>query len=350
MFCVSSAGSSHWASRNLLIETGCEDKPANGVFVEAYNGAIERQSSEGKVTRVQLSYLEHLPDSSDRTILTVRSGALAFGLAIDDLLRNRGMYIRDAGIFVSDAVSGLTFASYMASGGFQSGADIVSQVQKAEEQSIERARAEVPALSMQYRSGSHSNRYVPVGFFGNREKYGVEFNGNLFISKAGSKVFAEELARMAWSGDTLSYRIGTGPVPDFRERENAARQHVLDDYQPVVITDWSSQGIRYSEEAFSTLLDVDLDPLRNRGDELSAVLVRFALPMTLPRRAGCVAARQPTGGSANSRWDSRRHSRCERRVSATAISGSPGGLRRPVRNRFVACRRRLFRTSRPLGT
>jgi hypothetical protein len=280
-------GPSHWASRNVLIETGCEGKPSDGVFVEAYNGVIESLSSEGKVTKVQVSYLEHLSDSNDRTILTVRSGGLAFGLAMDDLLRSKGMYIRDAGIFVSDAVSGLTFASYMASGGFHPGSDIVSRVQKMEEQSMERARAEIPALSMGYRSGRHPNRYVPVGFFGNREKYGVEFNGNLFISKAGSKAFAEELSRMSWSGDTLSYRIGTGTTPDFRERENAAQQHVLDDYQPVVMTDWESEGIRYSEEAFSTLLDADLDPLRNRGDELSALLVRLhaSNDSRAPRRA-----------------------------------------------------------------
>src|SRR5262249_136775 len=132
-----------------------------------------------------------------------------------------------------------------------------------------------PAISMELRSGRHPNRYVPVGFFGNREKYGVEFNGSLFISKAGSKAFAEEKARMLWNGDTLSYRIGTGAELDFRERENPARQHVLDDYQPVVVTEWSAGGIRYSEEAFATLLDANLDPFRNRGDELSALLVRL---------------------------------------------------------------------------
>lgn len=280
-------GPSHWASRRVLVETGCEGKPATGISAEAYNGVIESLSSEGKATSLQISYLEHLPDSSDRTILTLHSGNLAFGIAMDDLLRSKGMYIRDAGIFVSDAGSGMTFASYMASGGLHAGADIVSRVTQIGEQSMERARAEVPALSMEYRSGRHPNRYIPVGFFGNREKYGVEFNGNLFISKGGSKAFADEVARMLWSGDTLSYRIGTGTLPDFRERENAAQQRVLDDYQPVVLTDWSNEGIRYSEEAFSTLVDAELDPLHNRGDELSALLVRLRAvnETSAPRRA-----------------------------------------------------------------
>ena len=33
---------------------------------------------------------------------------------------------------------------------------------------------------MMYRSGRHPVRYIPVGFVGSREKYGVDFNGNLF--------------------------------------------------------------------------------------------------------------------------------------------------------------------------
>jgi hypothetical protein len=268
-------GSSRWDSRNIQIETGCEGRPPAQVSVEAYNGLVDQLSTDGNIAKAQVSYMEHRPDSNDQTILTVRAGTLAFGLAFDDLVRNKGVYIRDAGIFVSDAASGETFASFLAFSGLHLARNIASRVSAAGEQSMQRARAEIPALSMQYRSGRHPNRYVPVGFFGNREKYGVDFNGNLFISKAGSKAFADELARMQWKDDTLYYRIGTGAVPDFREREDSARQRVLDDYQPVILTNWSNALIQYSEEAFATLVDAGLEPLRNRGDEISVLLVRL---------------------------------------------------------------------------
>jgi len=111
----------------------------------------------------------------------------------------------------------------------------------------------------------------------NREKYGIEFNGNLFISKRGSKVFPEEQARMEWRGDDLTYRIGTGLTPDFRARERSASQSVADDDLPIVLTDWTQDGLGFHEEAFSTLLDAPLQTWKIRGDETSALLARLTV-------------------------------------------------------------------------
>jgi hypothetical protein len=265
-------GSSRWNEREVRIETGCEGTPKSDPSFDIYNGRVLEKRVEGEVTRLRLMYLEHQPGSNDGTILTVRTPDLRFGVAIDDLIQRKGVYVREAGVFVGDGAD--TFASYLAAGRLRPGQDIYSRVGKAGEQSLERAMSEIPALSMMYRSGRHSYRYIPVGFVGNREKYGVDFNGNLFISKGGSKAFPEELAGMLWNDDTLWFRIGTGAVPDFREREGSARQRVVDDEQPVVITEWSTEGVAYREEAFATLLDAPLDPWKNRGDEISALLVK----------------------------------------------------------------------------
>src|SRR5438105_117772 len=54
----------------------------------------------------------------------------------------------------------------------------------------------------------------------------------------------------------------------------ARRASVVDDEQPVVITDWSTEGVSYREESFATLLDAPLDPWKNRGDEISAFVVK----------------------------------------------------------------------------
>lgn len=266
-------GSSRWNERVIRIETGCEGKPKSEPAFEIYNGRVQEKAAVGNATRLRVLYLEHAPYSNDGTVLTVGAKPLSFGVAIDDLIQKQAIYVRDTGVFVGDG--DFSFASYLASGRLRPGEDIYSRIQSFPEQSLERAMSEIPALSMMYRSGRHTNRYIPVGFAGNREKYGIDFNGNFFISKSGSKVFQEELARMLWKDDTLSFRIGTGTVPDFRERENSARQHVLDDEQPVVITEWTNGGVTYREEAFATLLDAPLDPWRNRGDEISALLVKL---------------------------------------------------------------------------
>jgi len=267
-------GAARWSEREVRIETGCEGKPKSEPQFQIYNGRLVEKRVDGDATRLRLMYLEHLPESNDGTLLTMNAGGLQFGVAVDDVIRRKASYVRDAGVFVADGPSAETFASYLASGSLRPGQDIYARIGKAGEQSLERAMSEIPALSMMYRSSRHPNRYIPVGFPGSREKYGVDFNGNLFISKGGSKAFVDEQARMLWSDDTLWFRIGTGAVPDFREREGAARQHVVDNELPIVITEWSSDGINYREESFATLLDAPLDPWKNRGDEISAFVVK----------------------------------------------------------------------------
>jgi hypothetical protein len=265
-------GSSNAANRDVLIETGCENKPAHPVSLEIYNGRIERTLPQGRGVRATLMYTDHEPESNDRTILTIRSGGFQFGVAMDDLLHHKGIYVRDAGIFIGDATSGFDFQSYLGSGKLRPGRDIVSRVGVQPEQSLERAMADVPALAMTNR---RPYRYIPLSFPGTREKYGLLFNGNAFIGKRESKLFADEKARMLWEGNTITWRIGTGAVPDFREREAAARQQVLNDDLPVAVTDWNSGGVNFRQEAFVTLLDAPLDPLKNRGDEVSVLLMKI---------------------------------------------------------------------------
>ncbi len=264
-------GRPRWNARDVIVETGLEKKPAEEVAVDAYNGTILSTDRDGSRMRIHMLYTEHPSESNDRTILQLSSSSVSFGVAIDDLIAQKGIYVRDAGIFIGDGALGETFESFLASGRMRLGRDIRSLVSKQPEQSLERATAEVPALGMTNR---RPFRYIPLGFPGNREKYGLLFNGNVFIGKRDSKLFGEETARMLWNGDTITYRIATGAVPDFRERERSARQRLLEDELPIALTAWTTGGVEYREEAFATLLEPPLDPLKNRGDEHSVLLLR----------------------------------------------------------------------------
>ncbi|MEK7405607.1 MAG: hypothetical protein AAB225_10915 [Acidobacteriota bacterium] len=265
-------GRSRWNARDLVVETGCEGKAPAEVAADAYNGTILSATRDASRLRIRLLYTEHEPGSNDRTILRLSTSTVSFGVAIDDLIAQKGIYVRDAGVFIGDGASGETFESFLSSGRMRLGRDIRSLVSKQPEQSLERATVELPALGLTNR---RPFRYIPLGFTGNREKYGLLFNGNVFIGKRDSKLFAEETARMLWSGDTITYRIGTGAAPDFRERERSARQWLLDDEVPVAVTTWTSGGVEYREEAFATLLDAPLDAAKNRGDEHSVLLMRI---------------------------------------------------------------------------
>ncbi|PYV15042.1 MAG: hypothetical protein DMG21_16250 [Acidobacteria bacterium] len=271
-------GNSRWNLREINLQSGLEGKPHRELSVMAYNGVVggsEPLKASPPGIRLKVLYTEHEPDSNDRTILTIRGGSESFGVCVDDIIARKGVYVRPLGIFLGDAAVNEDFAGYLESGIFRPGEDIISRTLKQPEQSMDRALAEVPRLAFTVRSARHPLRYIPLGFPASREKYGLDFNGNVFISKTSSKAMKEDLARMLWYGDEIYFRLGTGSTPDFRERELAARQSLLDDELPLVVTEWETEGISYREQAYATLLDAPLDDTRLDGDEPTVVFLRL---------------------------------------------------------------------------
>ncbi len=271
-------GDSRWAVRVINVQTGIDGHAQEPVSVTAYNGWVaETLAFEARPPGIQIKvlYSDHSPDSSDRTILTLHAGAEAFGVSIDDLIGRKAIYVKPLGIFLGDAAVKEDFAAYLESGSFRPGEDIMSRVSRHSEQTLNQAFAEIPRLAFAARESAHHLRYIPLGFPTSREKYGLDFNGNAFISKESSKAMKEDLARMLWQGDQIYFRLGTGTVPDFREREFGAKQDLLEGYLPLVMTRWQTDGVKYQEEAYATLLDAPLDDLHLRGDEVSVLLLRL---------------------------------------------------------------------------
>lgn len=271
-------GDSRWNVREVNIQTGLDGHAAAPVAATAYNGFVLATSpleSQPRGSHLKVLYTEHAPDSNDRTVLQLRAGTEAFGVSIDDLMQRKGVYVRPLGIFIGDGEVKEDFATYTEAGTFRPGEDVISRVSRHAEQSLDQALAEIPRLALATRQGAHPFRYFPLGFPTSREKYGLDFNGNAFISKASSKAMREDLARMLWQGDQIYFRLGTGAVPDFRERELGAKQELLEDYLPLVITRWQRGGIDYSEEAYATMLDALLDDNHLRGDEPSVMFLRL---------------------------------------------------------------------------
>jgi len=283
-------GNSRWNQREINLQSGLEGKPRAQLSVAAYNGVVldsePLTDADVKVgattgakvapgTRLKVLYTEHGPDSNDRTILTVRGASEAFGVSVDEIIEHKGVYVRPLGIFLGDGAVDDDFATYLQSGIHRPGKDIISRTLQQPEQTLDRALAEAPRLSFTARSSRHPLRYIPLGFPAAREKYGLDFNGNVFISKTSSKAMKEDLAHMLWDGDLIYFLLGTGTTQDFRERELAAKQALLDDYLPLVTTQWETEGVGYKEEAYATMPDAPLDDAHLRGDEPSILFLRL---------------------------------------------------------------------------
>ena len=81
-----------------------------------------------------------------------------------------------------------------------------------------------------------------------------------------------ERARLRWAGDRITWRIGTGQTPYYRE-DHKASMALLDGYLPVIAQRWENEGLRYEEEAFATLLRGPLAPSAARNEQTPAVLM-----------------------------------------------------------------------------
>jgi hypothetical protein len=271
-------GDSRWAARVVNVQTGLDGHTQVPLSAAVYNGIVAATLPfDSKPPGIQLKvlYSEHSRNSNDRTVLTLHAGADAFGVSVDDVIERKAIYVKPLGIFLGDAAIKEDFAAFLESGAMRPGDDIISRVSAHPEQTLNQALAEIPRLALAGRQTSHHLRYIPLGFPTNREKYGLDFNGNAFISKESSKAMKEDLAGMLWRGDEIYFRLGTGTVPDFRERELGTKQDLLDSYLPLVKTQWQSEGVTYQEEAYTTLLDAPLDDRHLRGDEPSVLFLRL---------------------------------------------------------------------------
>ncbi len=92
--------------------------------IEVYSGEIVSEAGRtetscewppGKPLALTVRYAKPRPWKSDRTVLRFRLPDTAFGVAVDDVIRDGGVYVRDVGLFVSLDEMNRDAAGYLAS-------------------------------------------------------------------------------------------------------------------------------------------------------------------------------------------------------------------------------------------
>jgi hypothetical protein len=242
------------------IDLGTPQAPELAVF----NGVLRSVKPAGNGVVADLIASEPAPSGShDITIVTVRaSEGRNFSFSVEDL--KRGPVVIPA-FHARITAEGPTAAPAI-------GESIRKLIALQPEQSYERASREIPPLDPWEREGG-GRLYLPLAVDASWQKFAFEIGGNVFISKQGTKAKGAELGRLKWSGDKLTWKIGTGEKPYFRE-DRKATISTLEDRFPVATQHWESDGYRYSEEAFATLLDGPLDPNDPaRNEQTPAVLL-----------------------------------------------------------------------------
>lgn len=230
------------------------------------------QAARPKGILIDLDASQAAPAGShDVTIVTVkaeettagRSTPRNFSFSVDDLKRGT-VEIPDFHVRVA-LVNGSKTAG-------KAGRRIRSRIPQEPEQSYERATREIPPLDPWHRENG-GRVYLPLAADSSWQKFALEYGGNVFISKGGTKAKGEELARLQWEGDRVQWKIGTGEKPYYRDDEKVSVS-VLDGYLPVGIQKWENDGLRYTEEAFATLLNAPLSPEDpSRSEKAPAILM-----------------------------------------------------------------------------
>ncbi|MHB0856427.1 MAG: hypothetical protein ACYC5M_02525 [Anaerolineae bacterium] len=271
---------STWKQGEVALQFGVDGK-ATGDWsghAEAYNGYVVGEGTwSGGDARLSVLYTDSAPETGDETLVTAYTNARSFSFRVVDLDKGP-IYVEPYDVLVSWAKDHVDWAAFK-----QQLADmpkaIYDRVLDEPEQSLERAMEEIPALDVTKQEPY--GRYVPLAAEAGRQEWALRYNGELFGDKRLMKLHGRDAARLQWPGYLLRYRFGTGDPVDFRERRDGTSQSLLDNWMPIVTSEWLDREIEYTQTAFGAMLDGPMtEPNARRGDEDLVVMMRFEMRNT----------------------------------------------------------------------
>ncbi len=287
-------------SSSIRIELGCDENSHSSVegSLEIFNGRLKSISSwnwdkQDKKTGINswkltlngkskgivadiYSARTTLPGSNDETVVTLRSPHGTFSFSVNDLEKGP-VYIPHFNAYITKSDDPVSFSK----GGPVKGKTVRQRIEAQPEQSYDRARKEIPHLDPVH--DQLGNRiYLPLASDANWQKFAVQWGGNIFINKLLTKAQGKELARCNWNGDDLAWKIGSGRLPNFDRTEENCEMSLLNDYLPIVHSNWRQDSLNYNEEAFTTLLHGPLSPSNQGRDEQTAAVLLVKLTVSNP--------------------------------------------------------------------
>jgi len=224
-----------------------------GDFAEMEHFRIRTNSALRGLTVRLVSAAPSLPGSHDTTIVTLEAGERTFSFAVPDVQKGP-LYVPDFHAYVTLA-DGPHFTPSIVKTGWT----VRERIPLEPEQTYERASKEIPPPDPIVR-GWAGRLYLPLGADSSWQKFAFEWGGHITISKRGTKAKGAELRSLEWPEDRISWRIGTGSPPNFRPAAKDSKLSILENYLPIAEATWASGEIRYTEEAFATLLSGPLGP------------------------------------------------------------------------------------------
>jgi len=145
---ISAFSTSLWDEEDFLIELENPQRGNEGE-VEVYNGEIlengqavyRKRWNLGEGLSLKLRYCRPMPSKADRTILRLKLPNISFGIALEDILENGCVYLKDFGVFASTYPHRTSLAEYKKA--IMGKKTVLEKVREMPEQTFSRAMAKV---------------------------------------------------------------------------------------------------------------------------------------------------------------------------------------------------------------
>jgi hypothetical protein len=232
---------------------------------------------------LQVRFADGDLDTKTRTILTVRDSrdsTEGFSFLPAEAVKYGIIRIPSLGVVIAHRGSTVDLQA-----GLHPGMAVFDRVTSEPEQTWERARREIPALSKFKHSGGPM--YLPLGPPDARQEIAVRCDAAILLDKSALKCEAADSKRVHWPADRWLIRLGSGEPPFDHETEGNIKQQLLDNYLPIVINTWQAGGIAYKQTSVAGLLDERHGELR--GDETVVLMSRLEMTNTGAQAAEAVA-------------------------------------------------------------
>jgi alpha-L-fucosidase len=246
---------------------GPEVTPAKGNDLQ---GGWRSRVSNGKAAGISARVLCAQPksvNSFDGTIVTVRADQKTFSFAAADLIKYGHIFIPDLGVLVKKVGQRITYKSaddeWRKARADQRTMDLYSRVSRMPEQTFTRAWQDTPAKQP---------HYIPLSFEGSRQHFGLDEHGNVFCLKNWiSRLHGRDTEKCLWNGDQITYRFGLPQGPP-------KNRGLVDGCLPMVVAEWTAEGIHYRQTAFAIpLAGVPKPSERIHADDPLVLMIRFEM-------------------------------------------------------------------------
>ncbi len=244
---------------------------------EARNGRVLNVKPRSAcVVDVDLEYAD-APDrlSPDRGHVIHRDGETrSFAVFVDDVMRDRAVFVRDIDVLVSDATQDVSLDKWSGPTGDRwPGGTVVEQVARAPEQSFERLSKAMPPKPP---------RYLFLGVPDLRQEIALLPRGEIQIRADSLRSLGSDAELRPWKWREITYDFGSGehPVMGPKSTRNVTR-HLIDGWLPVVCHVWQTGAVRYEQTSVAVPLLGDIASMRSRdGTETVVLATRFDLANT----------------------------------------------------------------------